>query len=58
MTRRLAAVAWFLILAGAALTAAGGVLAWVGVAGWVTGLALQVVGISRAWRMRLPRHLV
>lgn len=54
MTRRLVAISWLLILAGAAITPAGDFLAWAGVAAWVAGLALQVAGIMRARRWPAP----
>jgi hypothetical protein len=51
-TRRLVAVAWLPILVGAVITPIGDFLAWAGVAAWVTGLALQLAGITRARRQR------
>jgi len=50
--RRLVAVAWLPILVGAVITPIGDFLAWAGVAAWVTGLALQLAGITRARRQR------
>jgi hypothetical protein len=55
--RRIIAIAWLLILVGAAITPIGDFLAWAGVAAWVTGLALQVSAIVRARGKRSPHHL-
>lgn len=47
MTRTLLAASWLLVIGGVALATVGGALSWVGLAAWLTGLGLQVVGIAR-----------